>query len=164
MPDLITLTGLVGTVPRNIVTSEGLSITTFRLASTLRRFDRSQERWIDGDTNWYTITTFRQLALNTHVSVKKGERVIVSGRLRIREWADGDRVGTNVDIEADAVGHDLSWGSTTFSRSISKSLSTSTTPSADTGELEAAPAEASAAEADSTPTDEEKELVLALPF
>ncbi|TAL45906.1 MAG: single-stranded DNA-binding protein [Salinibacterium sp.] len=162
MPDIITLTGLVGTTPRNIVTSEGLSITSFRFASTQRRFDRSQERWIDGDTNWYTITTFRQLALNTHASVKKGERVIVTGRLRIREWTDGDRTGTNVDIEADAVGHDLGWGSTVFSRSISTSAGASATPSADTSQPEAAPVEA--AEADSTPADDEKEPALALPF
>jgi single-strand DNA-binding protein len=49
MTDTITLTGLVATNPRHIVTTEGLSITTFRLASAQRRFDRSQERWIDGE-------------------------------------------------------------------------------------------------------------------
>ena len=43
MPDAITLTGLVATNPRHLVTSEGLPITSFRLASTQRRFDRSQE-------------------------------------------------------------------------------------------------------------------------
>lgn len=119
MTDLITLTGLVATDPRHIVTSEGLAITTFRLASTQRRFDRSQEKWIDGDTNWYTITTFRQLAMNSAGSIKKGERVLVSGRLRIREWQSGERTGLNIDVEADALGHDLAWGTTAFSRSIS---------------------------------------------
>lgn len=119
MTDLITLTGLVATDPRHIVTSEGLAITTFRLASTQRRFDRSQEKWIDGDTNWYTITAFRQLAMNSAGSIKKGERVLVTGRLRIREWQSGERTGLNIDVEADALGHDLAWGTTTFSRSIS---------------------------------------------
>lgn len=119
MTDTITLTGLVATDPRHIVTSEGLAITTFRLASTQRRFDRSQEKWIDGDTNWYTITAFRQLAMNSASSLKKGERVVVTGRLRIREWQSGERTGLNIDVEADAIGHDLAWGSSTFSRSIS---------------------------------------------
>lgn len=119
MADNITLTGIVATDPRHVVTSEGLAITSFRLASAQRRFDRSQERWVDGDTNWYTVTAFRQLALNSSLSVKKGERVIVTGRLRIREWQNGDRNGVNIDIEADALGHDLAWGSSTFSRSIS---------------------------------------------
>ena len=134
MSDTITLTGLVATDPRHIVTSEGLPITTFRLASTQRRFDRSQERWVDGDTNWYTITAFRQLAMNSAGSVKKGERVLVTGRLRIREWQSGERNGMNIDVEADALGHDLTWGSTSFTRSISSSAISSPTTSDDAGQ------------------------------
>ena len=118
MSDTITLTGLVATTPRHILTSEGLSITSFRLASNQRRFDRSQERWIDVETNWYTITSFRQLALNSSLSVEKGQRVLVTGRLRIREWDTGERVGTTVEVEADSIGHDLMWGTASFSRSI----------------------------------------------
>jgi len=121
MTDNITLTGIVATDPRHVVTSEGLAITSFRLASAQRRFDRSQERWVDADTNWYTVTTFRQLALNSSRSVKKGERVIVTGRLRIREWQNGERAGTTIDIEADSLGHDLAWGSSSFSRTITSS-------------------------------------------
>lgn len=121
MPDIITLTGLVATAPRHILTSEGLSITSFRLASTQRRFDRSADRWIDGETNWYTITSFRQLALNAASSVEKGQRVLVTGRLRIREWDNGERVGTTIDVEADSIGHDLAWGTARFTRSIMSS-------------------------------------------
>jgi len=118
MPDIITLTGLVATNPRHIMTTEGLSITSFRLASSQRRFDRSQERWVDAETNWYTITSFRRLALNCSTSILKGQRVLVTGKLRIREWDTGDRVGTTIDIEAESIGHDLSWGTSTFSRTI----------------------------------------------
>jgi single-strand DNA-binding protein len=114
--DIITLTGIVGTEPRAVTTQEGLAITSFRLASTQRRFDKSQEKWVDGDTNWYSITTFRQLATNSAVSIKKGERVLVTGRLRIREWESGGKAGTNIEVEADALGHDLSWGTANFSR------------------------------------------------
>ena len=118
MSDIITITGLVATNPRHIMTSEGLSITSFRLASNQRRFDRVQQKWVDADTNWYTITSFRQLALNCSVSVEKGQRVLVTGKLRVREWDNGERIGTNVDIEAESIGHDLSWGTSTFSRTI----------------------------------------------
>lgn len=131
MSDTITLTGLVATDPRHIVTSEGLAITTFRLASTQRRFDRSHDRWVDGETNWYTVTAFRQLAMNSAGSLKKGERVVVTGRLRIREWQSGERNGMNIDIEADALGHDLMWGTTAFTRSISSASSSTTTETAD---------------------------------
>jgi single-strand DNA-binding protein len=118
MPDTVTLTGLIATTPRHLVTTEGLSITSFRLASNQRRFDRTQEKWIDGDTNWYTVTAFRQLAMNSAGSLAKGERILVTGRLRIREWESGDRAGTSVEIEADSLGHDLSWGTAAFTRSI----------------------------------------------
>jgi single-strand DNA-binding protein len=114
--DNITLTGVVATIPRALTTQEGLAITSFRLASSQRRFDRAQEKWVDGDTNWYTITTFRQLAANAAVSVKKGERIVVTGRLRIRDWENGDRAGTNIEVDADALGHDLAWGTGAFSR------------------------------------------------
>ncbi|MEO8094884.1 MAG: single-stranded DNA-binding protein, partial [Pseudolysinimonas sp.] len=153
MTDSITLTGLVATAPRHIVTSEGLPITSFRLASTQRRFDRSNQRWIDGETNWYTITAFRQLAINSAGSVGKGDRVLVSGRLRIREWENGERTGTNIDVEADAIGHDQSWGTSVFTRSITSSATAS--GSDDSADDE--PAEPAEATADA-------EAVPALPY
>jgi len=119
MPDAITLTGLVATLPRHLVTSEGLPITSFRLASTQRRFDRPQQKWIDGETNWYTVTAFRQLALNSNASVEKGQRILVTGRLKIRDWENGERTGTTVEIEAESIGHDLAWGTAAFTRSVS---------------------------------------------
>ena len=143
MTDALTLTGLVATTPRHLVTSEGLPITSFRLASTQRRYDRGQQKWIDGETNWYTVTTFRQLAMNAAASINKGDRVVVAGRLRIREWQAGDKSGTNIEVDADALGHDLSWGSTVFSRSVS-----STAPAV-------APATEAATETTSTESSEE---------
>lgn len=118
MTDTITITGLVATAPRHIVTSGGLPITSFRLASTQRRYDREDQKWVDGETNWYTITCFRQLAINTAASIGKGDRIVLTGDLRIREWENGERGGTNIDIEASAIGHDLSWGASVFTRSV----------------------------------------------
>lgn len=112
MTDSITVTGVVGTDPNLYVTTQGLAITSFRLASTRRYFDRAKGSWEDGETNWYTISTFRQLAQNTAASIRKGERVIAHGRLRLRAWESGEKSGMAVEIEADAVGHDLTWGTT----------------------------------------------------
>jgi single-strand DNA-binding protein len=150
LPDIITLTGIVGTEPRAVTTHEGLAITSFRLASTQRRFDRGQDKWVDGETNWYTITTFRQLATNAAVSVKKGERILVTGRLRIREWENAGKTGMNIDIEADALGHDLSWGTAAFSRGggstpIDTSATTTDVPAAFPTEADLAATDALAA-------------------
>lgn len=130
MTDNITLTGLVATPPRHTLTAEGLVITSFRLASTQRRFDRSHNGWVDGETNWYTITAFRQLAQNVNTSVSKGQRIVVTGRLRIRDWVAGEKTGTNIEVDADAIGHDLSWGTSAFARNISSAPVTVVDPTA----------------------------------
>ena len=118
MSELISVAGLVATTPRHLVTQDGLPITSFRLASSQRRFDRSQNKWIDGETNWYTVTGFRQLAINASTSVSKGDRILVTGKLRVRDWDNGERAGTSVEIEAESIGHDLSWGSAVFTRTV----------------------------------------------
>ena len=118
MSDQYSVTGLVATTPRHLVTQDGLPITSFRLAASLRKFDRTLNRWVDAETNWFTITSFRQLAVNASMSVSKGDRILVMGRLRVRDWDNGERAGTSVEIEAESIGHDLVWGSTTFTRSV----------------------------------------------
>lgn len=118
MSETISVTGLVATTPRHLVTQDGLPITSFRLASSHRRFDRAQNKWVDGETNWFTVSAFRQLATNAAGSINKGDRILVSGKLKIRDWDNGERAGTSVEIEAESLGHDLVWGSSAFTRTI----------------------------------------------
>jgi single-strand DNA-binding protein len=118
MSEVTTITGLVATTPRHLVTQDGLPITSFRLAAAHRRFDRTSNRWVDGETNWYTITAFRQLAINLAGSISKGERIIATGKLRVRDWDNGERAGTSVELEAESVGHDLTWGTAVFTRTV----------------------------------------------
>ena len=118
MSDTITVTGLIATTPRHIVTSEGLPITSFRLASSQRRFDKASGMWVDVSTNWYTISAYKQLAINCVPSLSKGDRIIVSGRLRVRDWTTDDRTGTNVEIEAEVIGHDLFWATAVATRIV----------------------------------------------
>ena len=123
MIDTLSVSGIVATTPRHVVTSEGLAITSFRLASTQRRFDKGQAQWVDIDTNWYTVVSFRQLAINANKSLNKGDRVVATGRVKVRNWQNDDKSGTSVEIEADALGHDLLWGTSAFERSsLSKDL------------------------------------------
>lgn len=118
MTEQLTVAGLVATTPRHLVTQDGLPITSFRLAASHRRFDRNQNKWVDGETNWFTVTSFRQLAINSSQSVNKGDRILVNGKLRVRDWDNGERAGTSVEVEADSIGHDLTWGSSVFTRTI----------------------------------------------
>jgi len=118
MAENITVAGLVATTPRHLITQDGLPITSFRMASSNRRFDRTTGKWVDGETNWYTITAFRQLAINGAGSINKGDRIFVQGVLRVRDWDNGERAGTSVEIEAEAFGHDLTWGTSVFTRTV----------------------------------------------
>ena len=114
MSDTITITGNVATPPELKRTPNGVAITTFRVASGQRRYDRATGTWIDAGTNWYTVSAFRGLADHAFHSLHKGDRVILTGRLRLREWDNGTRRGIAVEVDAEAIGHDLLWGTTTF--------------------------------------------------
>ena len=127
MADNISIIGLVATVPEHRRVRDNIELTTFRLASQQRHFDRGTQTWVNGETNWYTVSTFRHLARNVLESVHKGDRVVVTGRLRIRRWENGEKNGTAVDIEAESVGQDLAWGTARYTRTPAKEAVPATT-------------------------------------
>lgn len=117
MPDTIYTTGVVATPPDMTIVGNGLTRLTFRLAANQRKYNRATSEWENGETNWYTVVAFRRLAEHARDSVSKLDRVIVAGRLKVSNWEKEDRRGTSVEILADAIGHDLTFGTATFSRS-----------------------------------------------
>jgi len=119
MPDIISATGVVGTQPTMAVVGNGLARLTFRLASTQRKFNREASGWENGETNWYTVVAFRRLAENASRSLAKGDRVVVTGRLRVSEWERDGRHGISVDILAEGIGHDLLFGTSSYSKNPS---------------------------------------------
>ena len=92
-----------------------LPTASFRLACTPRL--RRGGDWTDGETTWLTITCFRSLAEHAASSVRKGDPVIVIGRLRTQVWSrDGVQQERTV-LEALTIGHDLTRGTSAFNRS-----------------------------------------------
>jgi len=120
MTDTLTVIGVIGTEPRSIGTANGTPMTTFRLASAQRRYDRSTQRWVDGSTNWYTVNAFNGLAGNALASLARGDRVLVTGRLSVRSWESGGKAGTDVSVIAEGLGHDLAWGTTRCTRTVGR--------------------------------------------
>lgn len=110
MSDTITITGNIAADPERRITGTGVPITTFRVASSQRRFDRASGQWVETGTNWYQVSAFRSLAMHAFASLHRGERVIVTGRLRLRAWETATKKGLSVEIDADGIGHDLLWG------------------------------------------------------
>ncbi len=113
---LVTVAGNVAGEPRMRVTSGGVRVASFRLASTERRYNKDLGAWRDGDTVYYTVTCWRTMAENAFTSVQKGQPVVVHGRLHVSSYEKDGQTRTAVEIEARALGHDLSWGVSTFTK------------------------------------------------
>lgn len=110
----VTVLGNVATEVSYGETAGGVPMANFRLGCTERRYDRQRECWVDGETQWLTVTAWRALAVNLIGSLAKGDPVLVSGRLKVREWTEGEVRRSRAEIDARSVGHDLTRGTSAF--------------------------------------------------
>lgn len=117
MSETITVTGNVATDPEQRVVRGEDKVTSFRIAATERRFDDQSRTWVDRHTSYYSVSAFKVLGLNAFAALRRGQRVIVTGRLRVKEWDNGARQGVSAEITADGIGHDLLFGVTVLQRS-----------------------------------------------
>jgi single-strand DNA-binding protein len=93
----------------------GVPVASFRVASTPRRFHRASNTWSDGPTQWFTVTVWRGLAEHCADSLRRGDPVVVHGRLSQSTWVNSDNVEcSTLEVEAAFVGHDLNRGRTRF--------------------------------------------------
>jgi single-strand DNA-binding protein len=104
----ITIVGNLVADPELRFTSSGQPVATFRVASTPRIRDAATNEWKDGDSLFLTCNVWRQAAENVAESLQRGMRVIVSGRLRQRnyETKEGEK-RTVYEVEVDDVGPSL---------------------------------------------------------
>ncbi|OIV36278.1 hypothetical protein BIV57_17025 [Mangrovactinospora gilvigrisea] len=114
----ITVVGNTATDIRFQRTAAGVPAASFRLAFRPRRYNREASCWVDGDTSFVTVWTFRGLAENVAGSVERGDPVVVTGHLRVRDWEREGQRQTVVEVEARSVGHDLARGTSAFRRMI----------------------------------------------
>ncbi|MBO9523263.1 MAG: single-stranded DNA-binding protein [Nocardioidaceae bacterium] len=88
---------------------------SFRVGCTPRR--QRGGIWVDGDTSWYTVNCWRALARNVADSLRTGDAVVVHGRVKVDVWErEGQAPSVAWVIDATFVGHDLTKGSSTFSK------------------------------------------------
>jgi single-strand DNA-binding protein len=104
----ITIVGNLVNDPELRFTNSGQPVAQFRVASTPRIRDNATGEWKDGDSLFLTCNVWRQMAENVAESLQRGMRVIVSGRLRQRnyETQQGEK-RTVYEIEVDDVGPSL---------------------------------------------------------
>jgi len=104
----ITVVGNLVADPELRFTSTGQPVASFRIASTPRTRDAASGEWKDGDSLFLTCNVWRQAAENVAESLQRGMRVIVTGRLKQRnyETKEGEK-RTVYEVEVDDVGPSL---------------------------------------------------------
>lgn len=108
----ITVVGNLTSDPELRFTPSGASVASFTVASTPRFLDKSSNEWKDGDALFLRCSVWRQAAENSAESLHRGDRVIVTGRLKQRsfETKEGEK-RTVVEIDVDEVGPSLKYAS-----------------------------------------------------
>ena len=117
MATLITVVGNLVKDPEVKDLGAGKVLAKLRVAST-ERFQDSDGSWKDGDTAFYDVVCWRTLAENVAGSLAKGNKVIVHGKLKYREFVrkDGTK-GNAFEIDATDVGQSMSIKTGSFSKS-----------------------------------------------
>jgi single-strand DNA-binding protein len=119
---MVTVQGWLGNEPQ-LREVAGTSVANFRVGCTPRRFNRARQEWSDAPTQWYGVSAWRLLGEHCKRSLHVGDPVIVHGRLNQRSYVrDGVEV-TVLEIDAVTVGHDLTRGTASFSKTVGSSRS-----------------------------------------
>ncbi|HEY2640341.1 MAG TPA: single-stranded DNA-binding protein [Streptosporangiaceae bacterium] len=110
--------GYVATEPKFLFTRGGVPTLTMRVGWTPRKQDRTTGDWADEPSSFAGVTCFRKVAENAASCLRKGDPIVVKGTLRIREFEDSAGVKrSSADVIADTIGHDLSRGTSAFTKS-----------------------------------------------
>jgi single-strand DNA-binding protein len=114
----VSLVGFVASEPNYLKVGESqIPKLTMRVSWTTRYRDSSTGEWVDGNRSFVNVICWRQLAENLSTCLRRGDPVLVRGRLDVRSFTgrDGQRK-TAVDVEASALGPDLNRGVAGFRR------------------------------------------------
>jgi single-strand DNA-binding protein len=110
----ITVVGRIGQEPELRTTAKGQEVLNFSIATNERR-RAADGTWSDGPTSWFRIAAWGTLARNAQLSFHRGQRVVVHGVLRVNDFQQqGGGRSQSAELRATALGHDLTWGTSTF--------------------------------------------------
>lgn len=112
-----TIIGNLTREPEIRYTKDGQATATLGVAVNRRWQDRQTQQW-EESTSFFDVICWRDLAENVALSLAKGMRVVVTGRLEQRSWEtdEGDR-RTRVEISAEDVGPSLGFATADVQRS-----------------------------------------------
>lgn len=104
----ITLAGNLTRDPELRMTNAGAAVARLSLAVD-RRWRTATGEW-DERTTYYTVVAWGSLGEHAGVSLHRGDRVVVNGRVEVVSWvAEGEGRRSSVEIVADEIGASLRW-------------------------------------------------------
>jgi single-strand DNA-binding protein len=113
----VILSGRVANDPQYKIVGNDIPRLSMRVVWTTRRRDSATGEWVDGNTSGVNVTCWRKLAKNLNVCLRKGDPVLVRGKLEVRPYVGRDgQTRTAVDVDAITVGPDLTHGVAHFLR------------------------------------------------
>jgi len=141
----VTIVGRAGTNPMVSASPKGDRV-TFRVISTERRFDEARQDWVDGDEYGVSVVCWRGLASAVLTTVRKGDPIVVIGRISTRKYEKNGGVEYFTDVKGDFVGLDVAKLGSRFSRSTFESRDQNEPGSAPALDPAGAPVDPAAAE------------------
>lgn len=148
----VTVVGNAVVDPVMRFTKNGVTVTNFRVASSSRRFDRDAGEWRDVDSLYLGVNCWRTLGENVVESVRKGDAVVVTGRLVQRDYLteEGDK-RTSFEVDAISVGPDLTRGRARLVKPLREPATAPAGVDPETGEVDPDVVPDDAAELDDLP-------------
>lgn len=106
----ITAEGTLIGDPELRFTPSGVAVAKWRIACNERRFNKTTQEWETGRTTFITGSCWRTLAENVVETLKRGDLVLVAGKLTMREWeTDEGKKASAYEIDADTMGPALAF-------------------------------------------------------
>ena len=126
MANSTTITGNLTREPEIRYTSEGQATAQLGVAVNRRWQDRATQEWQDA-TSFFDVVCWRDLAENVALSLSKGMRVDVTGRLEQRSWEteEGEH-RSKVEITADEIGPSLRFATADVQRTERRAVTENT--------------------------------------
>lgn len=112
----VTVVGTVCSEIRYSQATDDTPMARFQIRTNPRRFDKRTNTWTDGDPSYYSAACFRTLADHVASSMGVGDPVVATGRLRISRWRRNNETMVSAELDVQAIGHDLRWGTTVYRR------------------------------------------------
>jgi single-strand DNA-binding protein len=94
-------------------TPQGHAVANFTVAGNDRKKDDATGEWSDGPATFLRCSVWREQAENVAESLRKGDAVLVTGKVTQREYDDKEgRKVTAYEVQVETIGPSLRWRAT----------------------------------------------------